>query len=148
MIKNNKNILIGVAALVVVLIVGGVYLVTRKSAITPVTQTQEQTIAILKPEDIGLMLSMSADGKSVILEIEKTDDIVSIDYELSYTSTGEIPRGAIGHIDVVAGKKITKEITLGTCSDVCHYDEGVSNIKIVVKVTKSDGNVFQVEESL
>ncbi len=146
--RNNKNILIGVAALVIVLIVGGVYLVTRKSAIAPVTQTQEQTIATLKPEDIGLMLFMSADGKKVILEIDKTDDIASIDYELSYTSTGEIPRGAIGHVDVVAGKKITKEITLGTCSDVCHYDEGVSNIKIVVKVTKIDGNVFQVEESL
>lgn len=148
MIKNNKNAFIALLVVVALLLAGGVYLVTKKSATKPVTQNQEETIAMLKPEDIGLTLVMSADGKKVILGITKTDDISSIDYELSYTSTGDIPRGAIGHVDVVAGQKITKEITLGTCSDVCHYDQGVRDVKIVVKVTKTDGNVFQVEETL
>lgn len=148
MLKNNKYTFIGLAVLVILLIVGGVYLITKKSATKPVVQTQEQEILTLTPEDIGLELSMSADEKSVVLEIGKTDDISSIDYELSYSSAGDIPRGAIGHVDVVTGERIIKEITLGTCSDVCHYDKGVKDVKIIVKVTKTDGSVYQVEKSL
>jgi len=149
MLKNNKNVFIGVIILVIVLLGGGVYLVSKKAAPKQGLPTaQDQVVATLKPEEIGLTLVMGADGKRVVMQIAKTDGITSIDYQLSYTSAGDIPRGAIGHIDATAGQKITKEIVLGTCSDVCHYDQGVKNIKIVVKVTKSDGNLYQVEQSL
>lgn len=136
--------------MVIILLAGGVYLVTKKSGTQPApTATQEQTVATLKPADIGLTLAMGADGKRVVMKIANTADITSLDYELSYTSAGNIPRGAIGHVDIKnPGQPVNQEIVLGTCSDVCHYDQGVSNIKLVVKITKKDGNIYQVEQTL
>ncbi|PIZ98072.1 MAG: hypothetical protein COX78_03885, partial [Candidatus Levybacteria bacterium CG_4_10_14_0_2_um_filter_35_8] len=58
-------------------------------------------------------------------------------------------RGAIGHVDIKEpGQSVNQEIVLGTCSDVCHYDQDVKSVKLVVKVTKTDGKVFQAEEKL
>ena len=109
----------------------------------------EEQVFVIKPEDIGLTLTMSADGKKVIIEVVNTKDIVELEYQLSYTSKGDISRGAIGNIDIKQpGKSARLEIPLGTCSDVCHYDQDVSDIKLILKVTKTDGSTSQVEESL
>ena len=103
----------------------------------------------MKPADIGLTLTASADNHKVILAVANTKNIASLDYELSYTSQGDIPRGVIGNIKIkTAGQSVSQEITLGTCSDVCHYDVGVSNIKLTLKVVKTDGTTSQVEQSL
>jgi hypothetical protein len=122
----------------------------KKTAPVPIAQVpSEEIISIIKPEEIGLSLTSSNDNKKVILEVANTKDISGLDYELSYTSKGDIPRGVIGHIDIkVAGKPVTQDITLGTCSDVCHYDQDVSDIKLILKVTKTDGSTSQVEKSL
>ncbi|MDP2637875.1 MAG: hypothetical protein Q8P26_02345 [Candidatus Levybacteria bacterium] len=147
----NKKLIIFLAIGLIVL-VGGVFLLVsgKKSAPAPVVQAPfEETVSIMKPEDIGLTLKSSADGKKVILEVEDTKDISGLDYELSYMAKGDIPRGVLGHIDVTnPGQKISQEITLGTCSDVCHYDEDVSDIKLILKVTKADGSLSQIEDSL
>ena len=61
----------------------------------------------------------------------------------------ENARGAIGNIEVKSKDKlIKKEIVLGTCSDVCHYDLEVSDIKLILKVTKTDGKVYQSQKTL
>ena len=148
--KNSRNILITVGIVVLLLIIGGVIVLTTKKTVktTPVATQQEQAIPTIAASDIGLSLTMSSDGKKVIMQISKTTGLASVDYELSYTSKGDIPRGAIGHVYVKTGQSINQEITLGTCSDVCHYDQDVANIKLVLKVTKLDGNVYQVEQSL
>jgi len=145
--KNKKSLIIAIVVVVVILLgISAYVLSSRKSA--PV-QTEEPGTAIeavptIAPNDIGLTLKWGADDKRVIMTIVNTKDITGVDYELSYTSQGGIPRGAIGHVDVKeAGKAITQEIVLGTCSDVCHYDVGVSDIKLVVKVTKTDGKIYQ-----
>ena len=90
---------------------------------------------------------MGSDGKRIIMEITETEDLTSIEYQLSYTSKGDIPRGVIGTAEV-KGSTIRKEIILGTCSDVCHYDQDVSDIKLILKITKTDGKIYQVEKSL
>ena len=105
----------------------------------------EQTIPTISADEIGLALKPGSDGRRVVMTVTKTDDIDSLDYELSYTAKGNIPRGAIGHVDVKKGQTVTQDIYLGTCSDVCHPDSDVTNIKVVVKVNKSDGKVFQAE---
>ncbi len=147
---NNKKLII---ALVVGLIalVGGFFVLSNNKKTEPVVpQTpQEEQVSMIKPEDIGLTLTASADNRKVILEVKNTEGLSGLDYELSYTSKGDIPRGVIGHIDIKqAGKPVKQEIILGTCSDVCHYDEDVSDIKLVLKVTKNDNTTAQVEESL
>lgn len=147
--KNNRNVFILIAFLVLVLIAGGVYLLLNKNTAKQLPVTVQEAIPALDPQEIGLTLEMGKDGQRVIMKIEKTEDLETVEYQLSYNSKGDIPRGAIGQVMVkVPGQAISQEITLGTCSDVCHYDEGVTNIKLVVKVTKTDGKVYQVEKSL
>ncbi len=145
--KNNRNLIIVGVIVLILLVGGGVFLATKKSPNTTTSVQQSEVILTLSPLDIGLSLTMGSDGKRVIMEITKTEGLTSIDYQLSYTSKGGIPRGAIGTADI-KGNNIKKEIILGTCSDVCHYDQDVSNIKVILKVTKTDGKVYQVEKSL
>lgn len=148
---KNKNLVIFAAIGIVVLVVGGFLILSSgKKAPAPVAQApNEETVSVMEPEEIGLSLTASTDSKKVIFEIVNTKDISGLDYELSYTSKGDIPRGAIGHIDIKqTGKKVLQEIPLGTCSDVCHYDQDVSDIKLILKVTKTDGSTSQVEKTL
>lgn len=148
---KNKKLLIGIIVLLV-LAAGGVLVLSSNKKAVPVQVDQipsEEKVTTIKPEDIGLSLTASADNKKVIIEVANTKDISGLDYELSYTSKGNIPRGVIGHIDIKQeGKSVKQEITLGTCSDVCHYDQDVSNIKLILKVAKTDGTVSQVSKSL
>ena len=148
--------MIAVLFAALIALVGGGYLAlssnskkeTPKEIVSESQQPLEETVSVLSPEDLGLSLKPISANKKLLMEIEKTDDISSLDYELSYTSIGNIPRGVIGHIDVKTGKKILQEIVLGTCSDVCHYDKEVSDIKLVVKVTKLDNKEYLVEKTL
>jgi hypothetical protein len=149
--KNKKLIIVLVIALIVLVGVGLMILFGNKKA-TPVEVVQtspEEEVVTMKPEEIGLTLTMSKDAKKVVLAINDTKTISSLDYELSYMAKGDIPRGVIGHIDVKKpGDKVSQDITLGTCSDVCHYDQDVKNIKLILKVAKTDGTAAQVEKSL
>lgn len=148
---KNKNLIIFSVVGAVVLVVVGVLVLLGSKKTEPVAEQMpaEEQVSIIKPEEIGLSLTASQDNRKIILEVENTNDISGLDYELSYISKGDIPRGVIGHIDIkVAGKPVTQEITLGTCSDVCHYDEDVSDIKLILKVAKTDGTTSQVEKSL
>lgn len=131
-----------------VLLVGGlVFLANKSNKQGNTSQLQEQTIPSISSSEIGLTLKPGSDNQRVVMEVSKTDGIKALDYELSYTAKGDIPRGALGHIDVTGGKPVSKELYLGTCSDVCHPDSDVHNIKVVVKVTKTDGKVYQSEAS-
>lgn len=149
--RNNRNLIIAGVIILVILLGGGIFVFSQKKSSKPVNvpQQTEEVIPTLSPNSIGLTLTMGADKKRVVMEVTNTTGIESIDYTLSYTSKGNVPRGVIGHVDVkTKGQAIKKEIVLGTCSDVCHYDQEVTGIKIILKVTKSDGKVYQSEKSL
>jgi hypothetical protein len=148
--KNRNLIIILVVGLVVLVGLGILIFSGKKPAPAPVVQVPtEEVVSTMKPEEIDLSLEMSPDNKKVVFEIANTEKLTSLDYELSYTSKGDVPRGAIGHIDIKqAGKTVTQDVTLGTCSDVCHYDQDVANVKLILKVVKTDGSVSQVEKSL
>ena len=151
-LKDKRILIAGVVVLVLIILVVGFFLVFNKSSQTQTPQgvnaiPTQIPIPTITANSIGLTLKAGTAGKTVIATVTNTNGITAIDYELSYTSQGNIPRGAIGQFDLTK-KPVSKEITLGTCSDVCHYDQGVSNIKIVLKVTKTDGNVYQAQASL
>jgi hypothetical protein len=151
---KDKRVLIaaGVAVLALVLIVGVVFFVSKGSNSSSSNQAPTPTeipILTLQPSDIGLTLVEATNMQRATMKITKTDDIASVDYQLSYNalvSGQSIPRGTIGHVDVkTPGQVISQEMVFGTCSDFCHYDTGITDIKLVVKVTKTDGKVYQVE---
>lgn len=145
------------AAGVVFLLVagGGYFLFFQKSSPEPV-KTQENieeevVIPTLTPQQIGLAFIARSDKRAVKFSLTEVSDITSIDYEISYTAKGDIPRGAIGHIDIkpTDGKTETNYIDLGTCSSgKCKYDEGVESVKLFLKIAKNDGKNYSVEDSL
>lgn len=150
---QDKRIIAIVCVIAIVLVAGAYFLFFAKKTVKKNTQVvsapQEEVVPTLDPSNIGLVLTESADGKKVTMDINKTDSIVSLDYQLSYTAKGNIPRGIIGHIDVKnSGNPIKQDIVLGTCSDVCHYDQDITDIKLVLNVTKTDGKSYSVEQSL
>jgi hypothetical protein len=155
---KDKRVLIAaaVAVLALVLIVGGVFMMLRGSNNAASDQQTasptEVPVLALQPADIGLTLTAASNMQTATMTITKTGDITSVDYQLSYNaevSGQSIPRGTIGHADVkTPGQTITQKMVFGTCSDVCHYDTGITEIKLIVKVTKTDGKVYQVEQSL
>lgn len=140
--------------LVVILALGSV-LFWVNSGKTPETQetpgeVETQSYEKIDASEIGLTLSPRTDKRAVTLEITKLDELSSIEYELSYLAKGDIPRGVIGTIEVKpSDKKISRELLLGTCSrNVCKYDEGVISVSLVAKITKTDGKIYSVEETL
>ncbi|HVZ67323.1 MAG TPA: hypothetical protein VG917_03605 [Patescibacteria group bacterium] len=157
-LKKNKMI---VGLIVVVLVVGGLALLLTKHKTGSTGNTADQTdvsnVKTLKPEDIGLELSVKPDGKSVDLTANKLDGVKSIEYEVSYDATvtdeGEtanVPRGVVASpIDVNGKSSISKEILLGTCSaNVCKYDKVTSDIKFVIRVDYTNGEVGSIETTI
>jgi hypothetical protein len=154
---NQKNIIIIVVVLIAALLIGGggYYFLSKSASKQVATQQQQQgdqQVLTLQPSDIGLALTAIASGKfagnGVTMEVAKLGDIASVDYELEYTAKGGIPRGAIGHIDIKPTDTIIKQqLPFGTCSDVCHFDQDVTDVKITLKVTKNDGKIYQVAAS-
>lgn len=149
---KNQKVIIGIVAILLVLVGVGYFILSPKKSSSipqaPEPQAAEETILTLSPEDIGLTLTAIDNNRKVLMEITKTSGLSSLEYELSYTSKGDIPRGVLGTIDVKSNKPIKHEIVLGTCSDVCHYDQDVSSIKLILKVTKTDGKVYHAEKTL
>ncbi|HVT00603.1 MAG TPA: hypothetical protein VHE53_00030 [Patescibacteria group bacterium] len=157
-IKKNKMI---IGLIVVVLLVGGAALFLTKnkgtSTINSGNQSDVSDVKTMKPEDIGLKLSVKSDGKAVDLSADKLDGVKSIEYEVSYDATvtdeGEtanVPRGVVASpIDVNGQSSISKEILLGTCSaNVCKYDKVTSDIKFVIRVDFTNGKVGSIETTI
>ncbi len=149
--KKDKKILIAIIAVLVVVIAVVLFFVFGRGSSSKTTQIPEEeailVIPTIEPEEIGFDLSSGKEGKTVILEVAKTSGLEVVEYTLSYLDKDGIERGAYGQLDLDETPAI-KEITLGTCSDVCHYDEGVESVSIVLKITKTDGKVYQLEKSL
>lgn len=153
---KNKMVLAGVGLVVLLLVVGGVFLINSKKA-AQTTDNQNANalptsipVPTITADSIGLTLKPGIGGKTVIASVANPAGITNMEFTLTYTAlvnNEDVVRGATGQIDP-AKKPASKEITLGTCSDVCHYDSGVKAIKLILKITKDDGKVYQSEASL
>ena len=155
MAQNKKLLIGGIILVLLVLVGGGYYMFSNNKPAVPtqqvVQQVQEDAVPSIKPADLGLTFTARSDGKAVKFVITNIKDITSVDYEISYTAKGDIPRGAIGHVEAKAGDSqiATNYIDLGTCSSgKCKYDEGVTSVKLVLKITKADGKNYSSEQTL
>lgn len=156
--QNKNYIIIGVIALLLVG-VGGFFFLSNRSGdpVAPVDESLDEEVITLTPEEIGLVLEASANNKQVKFIIGKPEGITELEYELSYEADaagGEderISRGVAGE-DELDGTEETYEskfLDLGSCSSgTCRYDTGVTSVNLLLKLTKSDGKVYQVEDSL
>lgn len=158
-LKKNK-ILVIIIALVIITGVAGGYFIFKKGPQqqSPAQQVQEKPVKTLKAEDIGLTLILRGDNRAVDMKIAKPAGISTIEYEVSYDATvteagqtSTLPRGVVGSPIQIkpTDTSLNREILLGTCSaNVCKYDKVASDIKFVIKVTYSNGDVGSIEQSV
>lgn len=153
-LKNRNLVITSVVVLVVLVGLVGFFLISRNSKLAQDGQNNnilpsQIPVPTILPEEIGLTLTVSADMHKATMVVTKTEGITSLDYQLLYNAdvSGEkVPRGTIGHVDIkTKGKKVSQDMIFGTCSDVCHYDENITDIKLIVKITKTDGKAYQAE---
>ena len=166
-IMKNKNLVIGIAVVLILVVLGGGYFLFAKKSGSSSTQQSTQgqdsmTAQTLDPEAIGLSLTATSDKKKVQFKISKLQGIKSIEYELTYQanataqekaegSDAQVQRGITGDAKINSGDSSydSPALDLGTCSSgTCHYDTGVTSVDLVLKVTKTDGKVYQVEKKL
>src|SRR3989344_2137775 len=163
---KNKNLLIVGVVILILLVAGGYYLFVggkSKDDSEPTAFEQEASIPKLTPQDIGLEIKASADGRKVKFTITKASDIKHIEYELSWDADipkdlqldgaeedQKITRAKTGEADLDGEETYETELLdLGTCSSgTCKYDTGVDKVNLILKITKTDGKVYQVEDSL
>ena len=149
---KNKKIL-AIIAILAILIIG--FLVFKKGGgkEEEISPTPTPTIALPEiGEEVEIDLTSRFDKKAVILTISQIPpEITSIDYELSYETDENLPRGVLGTIHLEEGEKsVEREILLGTCSrNVCVYDVGVEKVNLVMKFNSPSGSSqFQKEYEL
>jgi len=151
---KNPKVLIAAGIVVLVLLLGIVLVVVMGKSNQAANQTAnveptQAPVLTLQPSDIGLAFVPDQNLQKGTMTITKTSDIASVDYQLTYTAvvSGQpVARGTIGNVDVkTPGQEISQTMIFGTCSDVCHYDTGITDVKLIVKVTKADGKIYQVE---
>lgn len=128
--------------LVIVLLVGGFFFLRSRSAQKEIISTPTPTPSILpieKEGEVEVSLTARSDKRGAILKISKIpDDVLTVEYEISYETKAGLPRGILGKID--AKPTITKNLDFGSCSkNVCVYDEGVKKVSLTLKFNKSSG---------
>lgn len=149
---KNKKLLAAVAAFLIVVVLGGVFFLSKhQSSQAPSGISQNSEIPKLSPEDIGMVVTVRNDNKALMFELTKIGNIKHVEYTIEYDKEidGEkVPEGIFGLMNI-AEDGITKTDfrEFGTCSSgKCRYDKVVSDIKIILKVTKKDGKDYQVEK--
>ncbi len=154
--EQKKIFIIGGVVCGIVLVIVGYFVFGKKQPSAPVEQIaqaeeEQVVIATIAPVDLGLTFTARSDSRAVKFAIANLAGIQSIDYEVSYLAKGDIPRGAIGHVEVKPSEKSvsTNYIDLGTCSSgKCKYDEGVTSVKLLLKIVKDDGKTYSTETFL
>jgi hypothetical protein len=147
----KKIIIISVIVITVIgLILGVIYKIQNQQ---PQAQTEEEVIptpTIVLPtvsENIKVDLTAGSGKQNVILKVSGlTDDIQSIEYEITYQTGAGLARGVLGKITLNGEKEITRnDIVLGTCSSgKCVYDTGVNEVNLSLKFnTKNSSSIFQ-----
>lgn len=160
--KHGTKIIIGVI-IVIVLAGGGYFLASSKT--NPSTQQQtvvDNSVHTITPGQIGLKLEASSDNHKVRFSIANASDIQSIEYELTYNANStaqeqsegaeaQVQRGITGTANIKSGSSSYQSswLILGSQSaNVVRYDTGVTGVGITLKITKTNGSIYQVQDKL
>ncbi|MFH0863629.1 MAG: hypothetical protein V1858_00860 [Candidatus Gottesmanbacteria bacterium] len=142
----RKAILISVPIIIIILIIGILFWRSRSTSsnLTATPGPQNTTnFSLPENQEKGVDVSLTAhyDKKAVILKVSKIpSSVISIEYEISYTTKAGLPRGVLGKMEIKNQDSILRDVLLGTCSrNVCVYDEGVTKVSLTLKFNKSSG---------
>lgn len=148
----------------ILLIVSGYLLFGRSSAEKESSESSNTRGAIqnISPEELGLSIEANSAGNEIKFSISKLDKMTSLEYQIQYEADstareiGEgaeprVDRGIIGEIKIDPGETSYESdwIVLGSESaGTKRYDTGVEEIILTLKLSKSDGTIYQTEDSL
>jgi len=155
MLKDKR--IVAVIIVIVLLLLGGVYFMisgnkaSDQAADSADESSIDDSLASLKPADVGLEMEALSGNKQVVFKLTKPEGITAVEYELTYVADDDQQRGVIGTIedlDTSEGVIESKPLDLGSCSSgVCKYDKGVTTVDLLLKITKS-GKDYQVKDTL
>lgn len=164
----KNKIILGIIGVIILLSIlsGGYIFLTRQPASKPVVE-QDQSVTNntpenLSPDDIGLTLTASENKKQIKFSIDKLSDIKAVAYQLTYEADStqqeiseggnpKVQRGIIGDAKIKSDESIYESpwIDLGSASkNVVRYDSGVDSVNFILKITKNNGKIYQVEKKL
>lgn len=164
-LKEKQTLFIGIAVIILLLVGGGVYILSfqNKASVQEKVAIEEEAIGMLSPEELGLEMETDIkDGVEAVKFIfNNVKGIKRIEWQAAYDA--DIPpaqrvEGGDGKVtqSFSGEKNITPEETtyeteykhLGTCSSGrCRPDTGVTQVQLIVKVIKIDGKVYQSEKT-
>jgi hypothetical protein len=139
-----------IIGILILLIIGYFFIIknfTKQSEI--VEEVPTPTIALPTiSNDVSVDLKAKPGNKAVVLTIGNIPaDIVSVEYEMTYTTGDGLPRGLNGGpIKLKGEKQLLRDLDLGTCSTggKCVYDTGVNSINLTLKFnTLENASIFQ-----
>lgn len=166
MVGNKKLLVITGIVVVLLLVLGGVFVLSKrtgKSTQSDPNPTQSQVVGKLSPEEIGLKLVSGNNNQRVRVIVEKVSDIKALEYDISYDADipaselapgetgGKVERGFSDEAMITSSQSRyeSKDFDLGSCSrNVCRYDKGIEEVRIILKVTKRDGSIYEVKDSI
>lgn len=154
--QGVKNKAVVIAIVIILLVLGGYFaFLGNRISKQPVSQEiKEEVVPTVNPSDLGLQLFVRSDKKAVRFEMDNAKDIALVEYQISYTkevNNEQVPEGLIGEVrPKQADKKIAIDYReLGTCSaKVCRYDTVVSPVRLTLKISKTNGKVYQSESAI
>ncbi len=157
---KNKKVLIGAAiAVLIILLGGGAFFAMSKNAGSTSSITPQPTpIPSLSADELGITLTPSTSGPiaghGLVMKMTKLEGVTGVECELMYNYTyqsNQLQQDALCRkIEIKPGDKlIQQEMPFGTeSSGHYHFDIGVTNVKMIFKVTKSDGKIYSAQATL
>ncbi len=148
----DRKMMIIVGVVAGVLLLGGVFVMSKKSS--QPKQNQEEALpteAVIPTVDSSVQVDLvsSSGGREVTLQVKNIPSgTQTVDYELSYQTKQQGLQGVIGTIQTKSRESdIDKRLTLGTCSSgTCIYHQVEGKIRLNLRFTGDYGDkVFEKE---
>ncbi|HLD01883.1 MAG TPA: hypothetical protein VJC10_03310 [Patescibacteria group bacterium] len=157
-LKVRKNQAIIGVVLLIVLLLGGFMILGKNSSRDDGNEVIiEEEFESLDPKEIDLALELRNDGNAFRFVIGNTKDIDAFEYEYTYDADSKeeegvkVPRGG-GSDEPVEPEDSTYEseyFFFGSCSSgTCVPDSGVESVTLTLKLTKNDGKIYQIVDTL
>jgi len=87
---------------------------------------------------VGVYPRLRGDRLGLTVNFSNLQKANNATYTLMYQTEG-VDQGVSGSIDSSSGNSATRELLFGTCSDICRYHTGLSNMSLEVITELTNG---------
>lgn len=119
-------------------------LFTKDSFAKKILPKLSKSVNLSKPSSGSLKgvtasVKFRSDRRAIVVSFSNLKIARRVDYLLNYQSKG-LTQGASGSISLPTSEPVIRELLFGSCSrGVCRYDTGITNAKLTVTTTLTNG---------